>query len=153
MNESPLNPFAKGGDCVLLLQGGSYPPLPSQREIERDFVTHQTRHNIAHPSFGEEPEMVSEPINKWKLLNPVGEVELVDMGLAPRLSDLNGKVIGFLDNSKWNAKPLLYRMEELLRERYNLGVAVHSRKIRASGGSPEMDKLEKCDAVISGIGL
>ncbi|MBI2908943.1 MAG: hypothetical protein HYX92_14970 [Chloroflexi bacterium] len=91
--------------------------------------------------------------NVQKLLNPVGEVEYVDMGLAPRLGDLNGKVIGFLDNSKRNADALIARTEALLHERFKLGPVFRTRKLRASGRAQDMEELAKCDAVVAGIGL
>ncbi|MFH1485277.1 MAG: hypothetical protein ABIH46_04330 [Chloroflexota bacterium] len=87
------------------------------------------------------------------LLNPIGEVEFVDMGLALRVNDLKGKTIGFLDNSKWNAQPLLARTEELIRAKYEIKGVFHTRKLRASGSSQDMDELAKCDAVVAGIGL
>lgn len=90
-----------------------------------------------------------------KLLNPVGEVDFLDVGLAPRLNDLDGKVIGFLDNDKWNADELLAKIEDLLKAKFRLAGTVRTRKLRAASTSTseDMEKLAQCDAVVAGIGL
>ena len=89
------------------------------------------------------------------LLNPIGEVDPVDLGLAPRPSDLNNKVIGFLDNSMTGAAELLERTEQLLSERYKFAGVFKTKKPKASLPLPdgEMEKLARCDVVVAGIGL
>lgn len=62
------------------------------------------------------------------LLNPVGEVGPLDLGLAPRLPDLNGKVLGLIDNAKPNADVLMAKVEQLLTERYRFSRIFRTRK-------------------------
>ncbi|MFH1484806.1 MAG: hypothetical protein ABIH46_01940 [Chloroflexota bacterium] len=90
-----------------------------------------------------------------ELLNPIGEFEPEDVGLAPRPSDLNNKVIGLLDNSMMGAEELLARTEQLLSERYKFARVFKTKKPKASMSLPEaeMDKLVACDVVVAGIGL
>jgi hypothetical protein len=73
----------------------------------------------------------------------------------PRLSDLRGKVIGLLDNSKPNADKLGERFEQLLRDRFGVSGVVKRRKITAQEGAPKhyLDELAaQADFVISGLG-
>jgi hypothetical protein len=73
----------------------------------------------------------------------------------PRFSDLNGKVIGLLDNSKPNNDMLQARFEELLRQNYNIAGVVRRRKLTAQQGAPRayFDELAaQSDFVISGLG-
>ncbi len=87
------------------------------------------------------------------LFNPVGEVEPLDLGLAPRIPDLNGKVLGLIDNAKPNANVLVDKLERVLTERYKFARIFRTRKRKSSGPAHEMAELEKCDLVIGGIAL
>jgi hypothetical protein len=73
----------------------------------------------------------------------------------PRLTDLRGKVIGLLDNSKPNGDKLGERFEQLLRDRFGVSGVVKRRKITAQEGAPKqvLDELAaQADFVISGLG-
>ena len=73
----------------------------------------------------------------------------------PRFPDLNGKIVGLLDNSKPNADKLEERFEERLRQMYNIAGVVRRRKISAQQGAPKayLDELAaQADFVISGLG-
>jgi hypothetical protein len=73
----------------------------------------------------------------------------------PRFPDLNGKVIGLLDNSKPNNDMLQARFEELLRKEYKIAGVVKRRKLTAQQGAPrnDLDELAaQTDFVISGLG-
>ena len=86
---------------------------------------------------------------KLRVLDPVGEVALVDLKPAPRLDTLDGKVIGLYGNHKLNAEKLLDMVQGLLGERheikefvrgnYSAGV-VHKRE--------EWSDIDRCDAII-----
>jgi hypothetical protein len=90
------------------------------------------------------------------LLDPTLGPETRKAALAPRtLGSLDGLTIGFLDNSKLNSDAVLRLMEERLRERWQVGEAVHARKPDASSIAPE-DILSmmaaRCHAVVVGVG-
>jgi hypothetical protein len=73
----------------------------------------------------------------------------------PRFPDLNGKVVGFLDNSKPNNDMLQARFEELLKQTYQIAGVVKRRKLTAQQGAPKNDLDElaaESDFVISGLG-
>ncbi len=91
------------------------------------------------------------------VLSPEGKARTsaVHVPALPRFSDLNGKVIGLLDNSKPNADMLEARFEELLRQTYNIAGVVRRRKLTAQQGAPKEhleDLAAKADFVISGLG-
>lgn len=91
------------------------------------------------------------------VLNPEGRSRpsAERMAALPRFSDLRGKVVGLLDNSKPNADKLEERFEELLREKCGVTGVIKRRKISAQQGAPKQDLDElaaKADFVISGLG-
>jgi hypothetical protein len=52
--------------------------------------------------------------------------------MAQRPADLRGKAVGFLWNSKPNGDVLFQRLEQLLREKYEIPAAIYCRKPTAS---------------------
>ncbi len=90
------------------------------------------------------------------LLNPVGEMDPLEIPLAPRLPDLSGKVVGLLDNMKVNCELFLDRMEELLRERYEIGEVLRRKKYAGAGKEAPLEVLQelagRCDMVIHAFG-
>ena len=73
---------------------------------------------------------------------------------APRLSDLTGKVGGFLGNRKHNADGLLREIREMLEKRYELGDTLIVDKFVYSRPAAEdiVDSLaERCDFVVTAI--
>ncbi|MBI2908800.1 MAG: hypothetical protein HYX92_14250 [Chloroflexi bacterium] len=85
------------------------------------------------------------------LLNPIGEVDVVKQKLAPRLSDLKGKVGGFVDNNKVNSDVFLARLQELMKEKYGLaGVVAHKKPETALPCPAEFmdDLVKRCDFVV-----
>ena len=74
---------------------------------------------------------------------------------AARPTSLAGKRIGFLDNSKQNSDKILQHLEQLLRERYDIGPALHRRKPTASRVVPDailQEMARECDLVIAAVG-
>jgi hypothetical protein len=69
---------------------------------------------------------------------------------APRLSDLQGKRIGFVDNSKLNADLFIGRLVEALSSRFGATVAHQIRKFAPKDHLTQDDfaKLSACDAVV-----
>lgn len=93
-----------------------------------------------------------------EVLNPTAKAVSVEMEIAPRIDDLNGKVIGFLENGKPNADIFLSRVRELLCQNFKSVEIVYTKKSgESTGGSfpfpaDQMEKLAaKCDVVVNGV--
>ncbi|HEY7166843.1 MAG TPA: hypothetical protein VIB79_19920 [Candidatus Binatia bacterium] len=91
------------------------------------------------------------------VLSPEGKARMSSQRVAalPRFSDLNGKTVGLLDNSKPNADKLEERFAELLRERLDVAKVVRRRKLTAQQGAPKeyLDQLAaEADFILSGLG-
>ena len=72
-----------------------------------------------------------------------------------QFTDLRGKVVGLLDNSKPNADKLAERFAELLKEKYGVANVISRRKLTAQQGAPKqyLDELAaQADIVLSGLG-
>lgn len=71
------------------------------------------------------------------------------------LDRLDGKVIGFIDNSKPNFNLLVEDLAQILVEKHGVKSVIKRRKRSASQGAPEavMNELaEQADAIITGSG-
>jgi hypothetical protein len=91
------------------------------------------------------------------ILSPEGKVQTSAARVAglPQFSDLRGKVVGVLDNSKPNADKLAERFAALLKERYGVADVITRRKITAQQGAPQeyLDELaSQADFILSGLG-
>jgi hypothetical protein len=88
------------------------------------------------------------------VLNPTAESETQPNQLAPRLSSLQGRKLGVLDNRKANADRLFDLVETILRERYAAEVVVRCQKPDFSRPAPDamLQELRECEAVITGVG-
>ena len=91
------------------------------------------------------------------VLSPEGKAQTSAAKVAslPQFSDLRGKVVGFLDNSKPNADKLGERFEQLLREKYGIAGIIKRRKLTAQEGAPKQfldDLAAQADFVLSGLG-
>tara|TARA_B100002003_G_C13897417_1_gene437332 strand:+ start:186 stop:479 length:294 start_codon:yes stop_codon:yes gene_type:complete len=87
--------------------------------------------------------------------NPTAPVRDLRHTKAQRLDGLGGRKIGFLWNSKPNGDTLFNRLEEVLREKYEISGTMHRRKPHA--GIPAdvqvYDELaSSVDAVVLGLG-
>ena len=95
-----------------------------------------------------------------EVLDPTTQVVGGELGLAPRTSDLNGKVLGLLDNDKPNFDIFLSRIEELLCQNFKFAEVVRVKKGTGGGGGAALpcpvDDLERfaatCDIAITGMG-
>ena len=91
-----------------------------------------------------------------KILDPtVPAEEATDVGVAKRVADLDGKVLGLLHNGKVNGDRLLDLVREQLAARYRLRESVVVRKPSASrvAEADVLDRLARdCDAVVTAIG-
>ena len=91
------------------------------------------------------------------VLSPEGKAQSSAPQVArlPQFSDLRGKTIGLLDNSKPNADKLAERLAELLKEHYGAGDVIRRRKLTAQQGAPKeyLEELaSKADFILSGLG-
>jgi hypothetical protein len=90
-----------------------------------------------------------------RVLSPVGEARRKVLTAPPLPSDLRGKTIGFLDNTKTNFDRLVTDMGGLLRERFGVTAILHRKKANAATpAAPEiLEELAKaCDLVFAGSG-
>lgn len=90
-----------------------------------------------------------------RLLDPTAQPHDDEKPLAPRYTDLHGKRIGILDNTKSNADVLMKQMAEILCRQYGASDIVHRRKAHAAIGATEalLDELaSSCDLVLLGSG-
>jgi hypothetical protein len=91
------------------------------------------------------------------ILSPEGKAQTSAARVAglPKFSDLRGRVVGLLDNSKPNADKLAERFAALLKERYGVANVITRRKISAQQGAPKeyLDELaSQADFILSGLG-
>jgi hypothetical protein len=91
------------------------------------------------------------------VLSPEGKAQSSAAKVAglPQFSDLRGKVVGLLDNSKPNADKLAERFAELLKDKYGVASVITRRKLTAQQGAPKqyLDELAaQADIVLSGLG-
>ena len=91
------------------------------------------------------------------VLSPEGKAQTSAAKVAglPQFTDLRGKVLGLLDNSKPNADKLAERFAELLIEKYGVASVITRRKLTAQQGAPKqyLDELAaQTDFVLSGLG-
>jgi hypothetical protein len=83
---------------------------------------------------------------KWTVMNPVGDVEIENLGGASRLDDFSGKRIGLWWNGKPNGDIFLDELARQLESRFSGMAAVRMWEIDAATttayGVPR-DKLER----------
>jgi hypothetical protein len=99
--------------------------------------------------------MPTESVPKLVLISPVNAATVAESTLAPRLSELQGKRVGLLDNSKSKAGKMLDAVAAILQAQYGLADIVRQRKPSASkpAGPEAIDALAKtCDFVVVGVG-
>ncbi|MBI2907498.1 MAG: hypothetical protein HYX92_07595 [Chloroflexi bacterium] len=90
-----------------------------------------------------------------EVLEPVSESKTVRREITSRLDSLDGKIVGFLDNTKPNADTLLSAVADLLTRKHHLANAIQVRKalvIKTAG--PEIFQMltERADAVVTASG-
>jgi hypothetical protein len=90
------------------------------------------------------------------ILNPTADTTVRQERMATGLSNLDGKVVGLVDNRKPNFDIFLERVEKELRQRFRLAEIVRLKKGGTGATVPmtpeEMERLEStCDAIIYGV--
>jgi hypothetical protein len=90
-----------------------------------------------------------------KILDPTVQPEKAEASLAKRVTGLDGKVLGLLNNSKVNGDRLLAFVRDELATRYDLRDVVVMTKPGASVVADDamMEALaSRCDVVVTAIG-
>ncbi len=94
-------------------------------------------------------------INGVELLTPIDERKPLAQMPAPRLTTLDGKVLGFLGNAKENLEELFDVIQGEISRKHALKAVVRRQKIHYAVRAPLslLEELTKtCDAVIVGVG-
>ena len=89
------------------------------------------------------------------VLDPTAAPRQLRHAMSPRRPDIRGLALGFLWNSKPNGNILFRRLEELLREKYEITGAVYRRKPTSSAPASQevLDELARAvDVAIVGLG-
>lgn len=92
---------------------------------------------------------------KLVVLDPVVEPTPNQVSMAPRKGSIQGKKIGFIDNTKPNVKQFLDMLEQELRENYGVTDIMRRRKANASviAASDILDELAaNTDLVVAAVG-
>jgi len=90
-----------------------------------------------------------------ELYVPTGVTPTSKRQLSPRLETLDGKVMGILNNGKWNAGQLLTGIQTLLTNSYDIREVIRWKKESYSSPAERdmRDEIaQKCDFVITAIG-
>ena len=90
----------------------------------------------------------------FRVLDPTPE-KAPPMGqLAPRLSSLEGKTVGFISNGKEGTKGFFSHLEKVLREEHGVAEVVSRTKSNYSAPADASiaAEIKSWNAVISGIG-
>ena len=94
-------------------------------------------------------------VNDLGFIDPTAGGSKPQIALAPRPTDLAGKVVGLLDNTKEQADIILQTLGEALRERYGVANVIMRRKEHYS--KPATDELidamaKEVDVAIAALG-
>ena len=89
-----------------------------------------------------------------RVFDPTAEDAAVTSLGAARLTSLEGRTIGLLDNSKFRVRELLDHVAEILRTRFGVAQVLRFRKPDASRPvSPELlMSMQGCEAIIAAVG-
>jgi hypothetical protein len=91
--------------------------------------------------------------NRIRVLSPEGEARAATFAAPGLPATLEGRTVGFLDNTKANFDRLVAEMGGLLRERLGIGGIVHRRKANVAIPAPREileDLAKRCDLVFAG---
>jgi hypothetical protein len=88
------------------------------------------------------------------VLDPAGRASCREFSVAPRLCDLNGRVLGILWNGKPNGDILLGRIQEAMTRRFNLSATRWWKKpaVDVSAGKLLAELATGADFIINGQG-
>ena len=90
-----------------------------------------------------------------RFLDPRAAVNPKERAPVPGLDTLEGKVIGIIDNGQANSTDMFKELAGLLQERFHTREILFKTKPTHMQGAPKPimeDILNRCDAVITGLG-
>jgi hypothetical protein len=89
-----------------------------------------------------------------RVLDPRLEAEGDGMTLAPPVKDLDGAVVGLLDNAKIGTERFYDHVERILRSRHGVREFIRRRKPDSSRPAPAetLGELSGADAILSAVG-
>ena len=89
-----------------------------------------------------------------QVLDPTNEAHAPLGQLAPRLTSLSGKTVGFISNGKEGTTGFFSHLDELLRKDFGVGeVILRTKSNYSAPADPHIAaEISQWDAVISGIG-
>ena len=97
---------------------------------------------------------MAKPAPTIQILDPTAEDVPEEIGLSANLPDLQGRVIGLLENRKYHADSFLKELQDVLVQVYGAKKVVYATKFSYSAPCDE-DTLEalaaECDAVVHGV--
>ena len=89
-----------------------------------------------------------------QILDPTAEDVPEELSLSPKLPDLQGKVVGLLENRKYHADSFLQELQQVLVQEYGAEKVVYATKFSYSAPCAQetLDSLSaECDVVVHGI--
>jgi hypothetical protein len=88
-----------------------------------------------------------------RIVNPLNETAPLAASAAPRLANLQGKIIALLDISKPGGSVFLDRIEHRLRTDHGVAVVIREMKPTFAKPAPSgvIEKIRHADAVIEGL--
>ncbi|MBI2907343.1 MAG: hypothetical protein HYX92_06795 [Chloroflexi bacterium] len=87
-----------------------------------------------------------------RIVNPTAEDQEAELSLASPVPDLNGKVIGFIDNGWWSLKVTLKKVQELFEQRYNAEIIWRTKQGSKPTSKDVLEELtQKADLVVCGM--
>ena len=89
-----------------------------------------------------------------RVFDPTAEDAIATNPGAGRLTSLEGRTIGLLDNSKFRVRELLDHVEVILRARFGVAQVLRFRKPDASRPAPPemLAHMQQCKAIIAAVG-
>ncbi len=90
----------------------------------------------------------------FQVLDPTNETAPPPGQLAPRLSSLRGKTVGFISNGKEGTKGFFAHLDRMLRTEFGVASVVSRTKSNYSAPADGyiVGEIANWDAVITGIG-
>lgn len=89
-----------------------------------------------------------------RVLDPTYEEGVEASTSTARLTSIEGRTIGLLDNRKYNVHELLNHMESLFITQHGVKRIIRLQKPDASRPAPPevVEEIKQCDALISAVG-
>ena len=90
-----------------------------------------------------------------ELMDPRGNPHVGDKRISARLEDLNGKVVGLLNNGKPHFDLFLADLESRLRAAYpSIRIVQRTKPVVPRPAPQDMmtELVDECDALVTGIG-